>query len=318
MEIFHREDAKAICKIHLSHRQVSNSVVWLHNRKGVYSVRSRYYLERRVMQKEDWAESSRGPGGLQIWKKLWKLRVPNKIKVFGWRACHKILPTLLFDANFELFLVRSWLIWNQRNKMVHGGQMMDPRWLNKRALDYLDEYKKSQVQLIDILVTAPARISWQPPPPSIYKLNFDAAIFSYLNCSRFGAIIHNEEGQVMAWMSVKDPLVHNSAEAEALACRRAVEFSIEAGFSRLVNEGDNTLFPELSWEGSSGNNQLVGTGMMMTPKIHGMDNIQHEDNSKNHGISVATQQIEAEKKGTEDVDTRNYHGLKRWGIQNPL
>ena len=114
----------------------------------------------------------------------------------------------------------------------------------------------------------------------------------------------------MAWMSVKDPLVHNSAEAEALACRRAVEFSIEAGFSRLVIEGDNTLFPELSWEGSSGNNQLVGTGMMMAPKIHGMDNIQHEDNSKNHGISVATQQIEAEKKGTEDVDTRNYHGLR--------
>ena len=183
---FHREDAKAICKIHLSHRQVSNSVVWLHNRKGVYSVRSRYYLERRVMQKEDWAESSRGPGGLQIWKKLWKLRVPNKIKVFGWRACHKILPTLvnlawrkiildpvchccksllestahaiwecgaaqdvwagssinlqkcstnqcdiiqlfeflfdrLSDANFELILVQSWLIWNQRNRMVHGG-----------------------------------------------------------------------------------------------------------------------------------------------------------------------------------------------------
>ena len=69
----------------------------------------------------------------------------------------------LFGADFELFLVQSWLIWNQRNKMVHGGQMMDPRWLNKRALDYLDEYKKSQVQLIDILVTAPARISWQPP-----------------------------------------------------------------------------------------------------------------------------------------------------------
>ena len=29
---------------------------------------------------------------MQIWKKLWKLRVPNKINVFGWRACHEILP----------------------------------------------------------------------------------------------------------------------------------------------------------------------------------------------------------------------------------
>ena len=68
-------------------------MVWLHNRKGVYSVRSGYYIARRVMRKDDWAESSRGSGGLQIWKKLWKLRVPNKIKVFGWRTCHEILPT---------------------------------------------------------------------------------------------------------------------------------------------------------------------------------------------------------------------------------
>ncbi|XP_065621034.1 uncharacterized protein LOC136063918 [Quercus suber] len=128
----------------------------------------------------------------------------------------------LSDADFELFLVQSWLIWNQRNRVVHGGQMMDPRGLNKRALDYLDEYKKSQVQLAAIPVMAPARISWKPPPTSTYKLNFDAAIFPDLNCSRFGAIIRNEEGEVMAGMSVKGPLSLNSAEAEALACRRAV------------------------------------------------------------------------------------------------
>ena len=45
----------------------------------------------------------------------------------------------------------------------------------------------------------------------------------------------------MAGMLVKGPLVNNSAEVEALACRRAVEFSIEASFSRLVIEGDNAL-----------------------------------------------------------------------------
>ena len=27
------------------------------------------------------------------WDEIWKLRLPNKIKVFGWRACHEILPT---------------------------------------------------------------------------------------------------------------------------------------------------------------------------------------------------------------------------------
>ena len=44
---------------------------------------------------------------------------------------------------------------------------------------------------------------------------------------------------------------------------------------------------------------------MMIPEIHGMDNIQHEDNPKIHGISSATQQIGTKKKGTKDADTRN-------------
>ena len=46
MSSFHREDAKAICKIHLSHRQVPYSMVWLHNRKGVYSIKSGYYIQQ--------------------------------------------------------------------------------------------------------------------------------------------------------------------------------------------------------------------------------------------------------------------------------
>ena len=64
MTSFHREDAEAICKIPLSHRHVPDSVLWLHNRKGVYSVRFDYHVARRVMRKEDQAECSRGPGGL--------------------------------------------------------------------------------------------------------------------------------------------------------------------------------------------------------------------------------------------------------------
>ena len=39
------------------------------------------------------AESSKGCVGKRVWAVLWKLRIPNKIKVFGWRACNEILPT---------------------------------------------------------------------------------------------------------------------------------------------------------------------------------------------------------------------------------
>ena len=81
---------------------------------------------------------------------------------------------------------------------------------------------------------------WQPPSHSEYKLNFDVAIFSSLDRSGFGAIIRNDKGEVMAAMSVSGPRVSTSDEAKLLACRRAIEFAVDVGFSRLIIEGDNS------------------------------------------------------------------------------
>ena len=87
---------------------------------------------------------------------------------------------------------------------------------------------------------APSENYWQPPPQEVYKLNFDTVVFLDLNCSGFGKIIRNSTVKVMARMSAKGDHVHNKEDAEALACRKAVEFSMEAGFSNLVIEGDNS------------------------------------------------------------------------------
>ena len=53
----------------------------------------------------------------------------------------------LTSPEFELFIVQAWLIWNQRNAVMHGKKIVDPRWLNKRACDYLNEFQRSQEQL---------------------------------------------------------------------------------------------------------------------------------------------------------------------------
>ena len=44
----------------------------------------------------------------------------------------------------------------------------------------------------------------------------------------------------MAAMAAKGPEVFCSLEAELLACRKAIEFTVDAGFSELVIEGDNS------------------------------------------------------------------------------
>ncbi|KAL0007404.1 hypothetical protein SO802_008906 [Lithocarpus litseifolius] len=137
----------------------------------------------------------------------------------------------------EHFLVQAWMIWNQRNAVIHGGQLKEPGWLNRRAAEFLDEYRKAQVTLMATNVPAGSCV-WRAPPSEEYKMNFDAAVFSDPQCSGFGAIIRNLNCEVMAGMSAKGPYVHSSKEAEFMACRRAVEFSRDAGFSRLIIEGE--------------------------------------------------------------------------------
>ena len=51
------------------------------------------------------------------------------------------------DDVLELFLVQSWLIWHQRNWVVHGGILQEPRTLNARASNFLEEFKEAQSQL---------------------------------------------------------------------------------------------------------------------------------------------------------------------------
>ena len=42
-------------------------------------------------------------------------------------------------------------------------------------------------------------------------------------------------------MAAKGPKVFCSEEAELLACRKAIEFAVDARFSKFVIEGDNSL-----------------------------------------------------------------------------
>nr|XP_023912828.1 uncharacterized protein LOC112024424 [Quercus suber] len=113
--------------------------------------------------------------------------------------------------------------------------------MNKRAAEYLEEYHRSQSHLTAEPVLQSSRDVWKPPPQSVYKLNFDAALFTGLDKSGFGAVIRNDKGEVMAAMSAKGPAVQCSEEAEMLACRKAIEFAMDAGVSELVIEGDNTM-----------------------------------------------------------------------------
>ena len=199
-----------------------------------------------------------GCGAAQdVWAGILNALQKLQINQFDFMQLFETLEDRLSTTEMELFLVQAWLIWNQRNVVVHGGQMKDLRWLTNRAAELLEEYKIAQANMVISNVAPRTSSYWQPPLQNVYKLNFDAAVFSNLKCSGVGAIIRNSAGEVMAGMSAKGEYVHNSDEAEALACRKALEFSMEAGFSNLVIEGDNSnVMRAISC--SAANNSLYG------------------------------------------------------------
>ena len=78
--------------------------------------------------------------------------------------------------------------------MVFGGNLMDLRTLNNRAVEYLTEYRQAQMQLTVIRTDQQCNETWKHSPTTTYKLNFDATIFVDLDRTRVGAIIRNEQG----------------------------------------------------------------------------------------------------------------------------
>ena len=71
---------------------MADSIIWSYYNNGNFSVKSAYRVVRRI-QGEDMAGSSTSSAYTKIWKVLWNLKIPNKMKVFGWRAYANIFPT---------------------------------------------------------------------------------------------------------------------------------------------------------------------------------------------------------------------------------
>ena len=67
-------------------------LIWPLTAYGDYSVRSAY---RMLVDNENQSlPSSFAPNGDgSVWKKIWKVRVPHKIRHFLWRAAKDSLPT---------------------------------------------------------------------------------------------------------------------------------------------------------------------------------------------------------------------------------
>ncbi|XP_023892052.1 uncharacterized protein LOC112004058 [Quercus suber] len=255
-------------------------------KNGVYSVKSGYYIARGLTRERNGMEESSGMRNKGfIWSRLWKLKLPSKIKVFGWRACQEIFPMkgnlarsrIVKDGMCELCKQETEMVlhvlWGcgvardvwagckgriqkrvgSRANFIHLFEEMmdkleveelelflDPTQLVKCATDVLQEYHGT-MELLAIQSSTGLVLKWESLVGSSFNINFDAAVFAEIDASGIGVIVQNDKVEAMAALSARGPPMQDSKEAEVLACQRAMAFTVEAGFTELVLEGDNSI-----------------------------------------------------------------------------
>ena len=92
VEIFAPRTCEEILAIPLSRERTQDTLIWKENRKHEFSVKSAYHIALRLNKQEVTEHSQVGADG-KLWKTVWKLNVPPKVRTFMWRACANILPT---------------------------------------------------------------------------------------------------------------------------------------------------------------------------------------------------------------------------------
>jgi ribonuclease HI len=90
--LFSREEIISIQSVPLSITNQEDALIWRGTKKGIFTVRSAYFLEkeREMATKPEGSSRTRQSS---IWKLIWQQQMPNAEKHFLWRACHEILPT---------------------------------------------------------------------------------------------------------------------------------------------------------------------------------------------------------------------------------
>ena len=86
-------EAETILKIPISYSLPEDKLIWMGNNRGDFSVKSAYHVAHDLIEATDEVECSLGDPLKPLWKNLWRLNLPVKVKIFAWRAYVNGLPT---------------------------------------------------------------------------------------------------------------------------------------------------------------------------------------------------------------------------------
>ncbi|XP_023907861.1 uncharacterized protein LOC112019574 [Quercus suber] len=265
-------EASTILNMPLNFSLPDDKMIWIGNKKGMFTVKSAYYIALSIAEPSLSGESSSGNSCSPLWRKMWHLNILAKVRIFAWRCCMNALPTMqnlrirgvntdgycpicdqclecTSHALFRCDIPRSvWGYW--KNCPI---DLVNSSWdFSSLALQILS--KGSTHDLESFLITAwllwlnraisstiPPKSqasSWTPPPPGYYKINVDGASSEDGRPSNIGVIIHDSNGRVMAAMCKLLQACYPIEAVEAIAIENGILLAQEIQVSKIIIELD--------------------------------------------------------------------------------
>ncbi|RYQ94508.1 hypothetical protein Ahy_B08g089422 [Arachis hypogaea] len=90
--MFSPEICDAIIRTPISFVNREDNLYWPAREDGIYTIKTGYFAAKGEFQSRGHGNPSTSDARRELWKEIWKMEVPSKIKSFLWKAAHDIVP----------------------------------------------------------------------------------------------------------------------------------------------------------------------------------------------------------------------------------
>ena len=169
---------------------------------------------------------------------------------WNWQSCPTNLLAETYDIvdvalqilesgashDLETMFVTAWLIWYNRNQVVHESQGLPSTQIWNFAQWIQSDYKEAVI--INLLRQQPPEVGWATPPPGVYKINVDGATFEDGRPSGVGAVIRDCRGIVVAASAKLLSATYGAEVSEALAAEEGMLLACQMMLTQVILEFD--------------------------------------------------------------------------------
>uniref|UniRef100_A0A803NIV3 RNase H type-1 domain-containing protein n=1 Tax=Cannabis sativa TaxID=3483 RepID=A0A803NIV3_CANSA len=255
-DLFNSRDATIILNTPIN-SGIGDNYYWKHENSGVYTVKSAY--KHIQLSKGNWSADMEE----EVWKKLWKIKVPAKVLHFMWKALTGCLPTRVQLLTKHVDVPCLCVFCNVHDESISHVLLECPYaqscWnragVNITAaaagfdfslwFETLDQWSYAQSHRFDPLLVPAATKNkeehWIKPEINKIKVNVDGAIFHSNGSHGIGAVARDSDGQLIeAFTALKCGVVQPAA-VEAFGIKEALSWIKSKGWSNVIVETDSIV-----------------------------------------------------------------------------